>query len=123
MGSKYEALSIIVSSGGVSDFENGKLLGITKLESSTGRAQADASYDMLLMWQITNNAKALVFDTTSSNSGWKDGAEKIAKRTTWSKSVLDIISIIGGHGTLEKYRGTGTRYFAKISTAVPVLSN
>ena len=28
---------------------------------------------------------------------------------------------IGGHGTLQKYRGTGTRYFAKISTAVPVL--
>ena len=30
---------------------------------------------------------------------------------------------IGGHGTLQKYRGTGTRYFAKISTTVPVLSN
>ena len=28
---------------------------------------------------------------------------------------------IGGHGTLQKYRGTW--YFAKISTAVPVLSN
>ena len=25
---------------------------------------------------------------------------------------------IGGHGTLQKYRGTGTPYFAKISTAV-----
>ena len=77
LGSKYEALSIIASGGGVSDFENGKLLGITKLESSTGRAQADASYDMLLMWQITNNVKALVFDTTSSNSGWKNGAAKL----------------------------------------------
>ena len=30
---------------------------------------------------------------------------------------------IGGHGTLQKYRGTATRYFAKISTVVPVLSN
>ena len=69
LGSKYEALSIIASGGDVSDFKNGKLLGITKLESSTERAQADASYDMLLMWQITNNVKALVFDTTSSNSG------------------------------------------------------
>ena len=76
LGSKYEALSIIASGGGVSDFENGELLGITKLESSTGRAQADA-YDMLLMWQITNNIKALVFDTTSSNSGWKNGAAKL----------------------------------------------
>ena len=77
MGSKYEALSIIASGGSVSDFENGKLLGITKLESSTGRAQAHASYDILLMWQITNNLKALVFDTTSSNSGWKNGAAKL----------------------------------------------
>ena len=38
---------------------------------------------------------------------------------------VDIALTIGGHGTLQKYRGTGTRYFAKISTAVPVpvLSN
>jgi len=35
LGSKYEARFIIASGGGVSDFENGKLLGITKLESST----------------------------------------------------------------------------------------
>ena len=34
-----------------------------------------------------------------------------------------MLEAIGGHGTLQKYRGTGTRYFAKISTAVPVLSN
>ena len=33
------------------------------------------------------------------------------------------VTTIGGHGTLQKYRGTGTRYFAKISTAVPVLLN
>ena len=76
LGSQYEALSVIASCGGVSDFKNGKLLGITKLESSTGRAQADASYDMLLMWQTTNNIQALVFDT-SSNSDWKNGAAKL----------------------------------------------
>ena len=35
---------------------------------------------------------------------------------------LSLLVTIGGHGTLQKYRGTGTRYFAKISTAVPVLS-
>ena len=41
--------------------------------------------------------------------------------------ILALFSLcylsIGGHGTLQKYSGTGTRYFAKISTAVPVLSN
>ena len=44
-----------------------------------------------------------------------------------AKSQLNLFKVtvtsIGGHGTLQNYRGTGTRYFAKISTAVPVLSN
>ena len=84
--SKYEALSIIASGCVVSDFENGKLYGIAKLESSTGRAQADASYDMLLMWQITNNFKALVFDTTSSNSGWRNGAAKLLEEQQGRKA-------------------------------------
>ena len=39
--------------------------------------------------------------------------------TTNGKAII----YIGGHGTLQKYRGAGNRYFAKISTAVPVLSN
>ena len=41
------------------------------------------------------------------------------------KHAVPVPCIIGGHGTLQKYRGTGTRYFAKINTAVPapVLSN
>ena len=32
---------------------------------------------------------------------------------------MNLLGGIGGHGTLQKYRGTGARYFAKISTAVP----
>ena len=41
--------------------------------------------------------------------------------TTNGKAII----YVDGHGTLQKYkyRGAGTRYFAKISTAVPVLSN
>ena len=36
---------------------------------------------------------------------------------------IGTLMTIGGHGTLQKYGSTGTWYFAKISTAVPVLSN
>ena len=39
--------------------------------------------------------------------------------TTNGKAII----YIDGHVTLQKYRGAGTRYFAKISTAVPVLLN
>ena len=42
-------------------------------------------------------------------------------RDAYEHTVVVLVDI-GGHGTLQKYRGTGTRYFAKISTAVPVLS-
>ena len=58
-----------------------------------------------------------------------DALEKIAYfniNAIWItfRTFLELFErTIGGHGTLQKYRGTGTRYFAKISTAVPVLSN
>ena len=54
----------------------------------------------------------LVFSSRRSNGsflGYHAGG-------LWARSI-------GGHGTLQKYHATGTRYFAKISTAVPVLSN
>ena len=44
-------------------------------------------------------------------------------RGTGTLQVRYFGKVEKGHGTLEKYRGTGTRYFAKIRTAVPVLSN
>ena len=37
------------------------------------------------MWQITNNVKALVFDITSSNSSWKNGAAKLLEEQLGQK--------------------------------------
>ena len=52
-------------------------------------------------------------------------APNLLKLTSRKRDIHErkYVKCIGGHGTLQKYRGTGTRYFAKISTAVPVLSN
>ena len=39
------------------------------LDCPTGKAQAEASHDMLQMWKIADSVREMVFDTTSSNSG------------------------------------------------------
>ena len=61
---------------GTSTYKEGKLLGVQRLEKASGTAQADASYDLLEMWNLKQHLKALVFDTTASNTGWNNGAAK-----------------------------------------------
>ena len=73
-GNKHEALSVLVS--GISTDKEGKLLGVQKLEKVRGKAQANASYDLLEVWNLKQHVKALVFDTTVSNTGWNNGAAK-----------------------------------------------
>ena len=48
---------------------DGKILGVQELEHATGKAQAQASFEMLQLWQLEDEVRALVFDTTASNSG------------------------------------------------------
>ena len=42
--------------------------------TSTGEAQADAVMEQIGAWGLKENVKALVFDTTASNSGVRKGA-------------------------------------------------
>ena len=62
-GNKHEAFSVLVSKA--STYKEGKLLGVQRLEIASGTAQADASYDLLEVWNLKQHVKALVFDTTS----------------------------------------------------------
>ena len=58
----------------------GKLLNVSKLFSedgsptSTGEAQANAVLEQIKLWDVADNIVALVFDTTSSNTGRHIGA-------------------------------------------------
>ena len=65
---------------GISDFKDGKLLGVQKLGKATGKAQTQASYELLEVWNLKKNVKALVFDTTASNTGWNQGAAKTLEK-------------------------------------------
>ena len=89
-GNKHEALSVLVL--GTSTYKEGKLLGVQKLEKASGTAQADASYDLLEVWNLKQHVKALVFDTTSSNAGSNNSAAKCLEKAFRLKDFLQRVS-------------------------------
>lgn len=83
LGECQERLAILVS--GAPEYNEGKLLGVPSLRDSTGKSQADASYDLLDVWELTTNIVALVFDTTASNSGVHKGAATLLEQRLGKK--------------------------------------
>lgn len=51
-----------------------QLLGVPKIASGTGEAMAEAIYTALKEWRVTKNICAMSFDTTSTNTGYMNGA-------------------------------------------------
>jgi len=51
-----------------------KILGIDKLPSGTGTAQASATRQLLELWSVTSDVAAMCFDTTSTRTGTVKGA-------------------------------------------------
>ena len=58
----------------MSDFEEGKVLGIPVIINTTGEEQARATLDLANEWDISGNVRSLIFDTTASNLRYKSGA-------------------------------------------------
>lgn len=58
----------------VSGFGEEQLLGVPKLPSGTGQAQASAVLNSLDEWGLSARVAALCFDTTASNTGLHSGA-------------------------------------------------
>lgn len=58
----------------VSGYEVNKILGITKTMSGTGKAQATATSQLLILWDVAEDTVGMCFDTTASNTGAKNGA-------------------------------------------------
>lgn len=61
---KVERLPIVVTG-----LNCEQLLGVPKLEKSTGENQATVIIDILRQWNLTDCVRALCFDTTSVNTG------------------------------------------------------
>jgi len=75
-----DRLPVIVAGDGVN-----QLLGVPKLTSSTGEAQASAVACLIENWGLVDRIASMCFDTTSSNTGNRNGAcvlleEKLGKK-------------------------------------------
>jgi len=78
---KVDRLPVIVT--GATEVE--QLLGVPKLASGTGRAQADAVMSCLNEWNLQSKIKGLCFDTTASNTGHLSGACILIKKALEQK--------------------------------------
>ncbi|KAK4007395.1 hypothetical protein OUZ56_012552 [Daphnia magna] len=60
--------------------KNNKVSLVIPANDSTGLSQKDAVINVLETWQLTNNAIAMVFDTTASNTGIRNGCAVLIER-------------------------------------------
>lgn len=68
-GTKEERLPILISFG-----EKDQLLAVPKLDSSTGKDQAEAVFNALSDWNLNDKVQIMCCDTTASNTGRLNGA-------------------------------------------------
>jgi hypothetical protein len=78
-----DRLPILVSGKGVD-----QLLIVTKLVPGTGESAASAVYETALSWGLCDQTKCMSFDTTSVNTGPRNGAcilleQKMEKDMLW----------------------------------------
>ena len=64
-----DRLAVIVSGDGAM-----KLLGVPKIPSGTGEAQATAVLQLIDDWHLKDRIQFMCFDTTASNTGIKAGS-------------------------------------------------
>ena len=89
LGNKFEDLFMVVF--GSPDYINKKLLRVPETKQTTWRnAQAEASFELLQIWNLQDAVMPLVFDTASSNSGWKS-AVKLLKYFVSKKNFFILL--------------------------------
>ena len=105
-GKSGERLAVMLS-GNTPDCLSGKLLSACLIKDGTGKAQADEVVRALHEWKAAMNVVSMCFDTTSSNTGWQNGAatliekflEKITKQPLiWFPCRRHIDEIFLGEG-------------------------
>jgi len=78
-----DRIAVLVTGGGEEI-----LLGVPKIRCGTGKKQADACLGKLDEWGLMDPVRLLVFDTTASNTGLKNGAcafiaSSIGQESAW----------------------------------------
>ncbi|XP_065683489.1 uncharacterized protein LOC124813472 [Hydra vulgaris] len=66
-----ERLALVISSPSI---DKEQLIGVLSITDSRGITQAKAIKEILESWNLWNSVHSVCFDTTSSNTGWMQGA-------------------------------------------------
>ena len=70
-GEKKDNIALVISG---KNCEQGFMIGSVPMEDGTSNSIAAAALDTLLDWNLVPEICGMVFDTTSSNTGWLNGA-------------------------------------------------
>lgn len=84
-GKKYDRLPVLVTGLGVE-----QLLGVPRLSHGTGELEAEATFQLLKCWGVESKTVGKVYDTTSVNSGWINGASTLLQKKLKKEDMLDI---------------------------------
>lgn len=87
-----DRLAILVSGEGTT-----KLLGVPKIPSGTGEAQAMAVFSLIQEWNLNDRVQFMSFDTTASNTGLKSGACILLEQKLGRK----LVSLACRHHVME----------------------
>jgi hypothetical protein len=120
-----DRLAVLVSGGGII-----KLLGVPKLQSSTGAAQAEAVFELLTSWDIIDKICFMGFDTTASNTGWEKGTcvllqQKLNKKLIGLPCRHHVLEIVVGKifdGLIGPSTGPNISLFQRFSDCWPKLN-
>ena len=101
-------LPVIISGAGIE-----QLLGVPKLLSGTGDAQASAVMTCLEEWGIEDQVAALCFDTTASNTGHRSGAcllieQRLNKNLLFLACRHHVMELLVGAAFEKSILGTST---------------
>ena len=72
-GESGETLAVMLT-GDTPQCQSGKLLSARLIRDSSGKEQAEEVIRALKEWKVEMNVVSMCFDTTSSNTGWINGA-------------------------------------------------
>src|SRR6218665_1904518 len=93
---------------------------LSSMPSGTGQAMADVMIEVLSEWGVKNCIKALSFDTTSSNTGRKNGAcmlveMQLRKKVFYLAGRHHIHEILLEEAFIQQYTGHDNLLFKRQS--------
>ena len=93
---RVDRLPVLVSGAGEE-----QLLGVPKLPTGSGEAQAAAVMDCLESWSLVGRVKALSFDTTASNTGQRGACALIE-----AKMNTNLLYLACRHHIMERHQSS-----------------